>query len=270
MVLPLVPSLQAQSTGPSGILDWSEFPLIRKTPRPGFGTWMGAEPANTCSTLWQVRLETFRGVRLELGLGTADSLKIGVMARNKTWLFDCWGRRMHGNDVASYGGMMREGDVIGILYNRAADELTFLQNGVSMGPAFSGLSGKHERRLLYPVIHFPFFPLDTIRILQPGAEDVASATRDAQSCSCDGDDNDTMQWEAPPHPDDGKVRYPAQVVSALSPCLEMTRLTSLYSNPFPDRKNETADYGRMNEKCLRGEFQMLQRVSCLASLPGDK
>ena len=134
---------------------------------------------------------------------------------------------MHGNDVASYGGMMREGDVIGILYDRAADTLTFLQNGVSMGPAFSGLSGKDERRLLYPVIHFPFFPLDTIRIMQPGAEDVASATRDAQSC-CDGDDKDTMQWEAPPHPDDGKVRCTLQFLDSLSPCLQ----TGPYSNPI--------------------------------------
>ena len=99
---PCRPSRLAQAES----LDWSEFPLIRKTPRPGFGTWMGAQPANTCSTLWQVRLETLRGVRLEVGLGTADSLKIGVMARKKTWLFDCWGAQ----DARERRGVLRWND----------------------------------------------------------------------------------------------------------------------------------------------------------------
>lgn len=45
------------------------------------------------------------------------------------WVFDCFGRALHGSRVRGYGCKFKDGDVLGVLLNTADNSLYFFMQG---------------------------------------------------------------------------------------------------------------------------------------------
>mmetsp|Transcript_45638 Transcript_45638/g.116794 ORF Transcript_45638/g.116794 Transcript_45638/m.116794 type:complete len:453 (+) Transcript_45638:52-1410(+) len=198
-VLSMLPSPSSAAPAALGApLDSGAFPQLRKNDRPGFGTFVGAELANAYNCQFEVRLDNFTGVNLEVGLAPASAFASGGLEKSRAWLFDCWGRKAHGGRREAYGGKLRTGDRLGVLFNYAAQSLSFLLNGVSMGVCFTGVTclgpgGKVQP--LYPVVSIPHVPGEAVTLLEPSPNCRDLLALEASATS----------WACPPHPDDNKL-----------------------------------------------------------------
>mmetsp|Transcript_10101 Transcript_10101/g.29024 ORF Transcript_10101/g.29024 Transcript_10101/m.29024 type:complete len:521 (-) Transcript_10101:355-1917(-) len=188
---------QHPNPGTTPLLDTASWPRLVKTSRPGLGTFMGAEPVNSYSTLFEATIERMEGAGLDIGVAPTSALEGGNIRKSKAWLYDCWGRASHSGHSAAYGAKVRPGDRVGVLYNAATDTLSFLLNGVSMGVAFSGLRAHlMPAQMLYPIISMPFIPGEAVLLshLRPaGAQDMVALERSSE------------QWVCPSHPDDSNL-----------------------------------------------------------------
>jgi len=197
---------------PTALLDSSCFPTLVKNSRPGFGTFVGAEPANAYNTLFELRVERFAGVNLEVGLAPASAFSGGGLHKSRAWLFDCWGRKSHRGTSSAYGAKLRPGDRLGVLFNHAAKSLTFLHNDISMGTAFTGVKTQQP---LFPVVSMPFLPGEAVTLLEP-----SRACRDLLPLEATH-----AHWVCPPHPDDDKLVVETMWYSSFRLALDMSVLT---------------------------------------------
>jgi len=184
LVLPLGPTVNMELSNHSQVLDIdTKAQTVRKNMKPGISFVLGKEPVSTCSTYWEIRLDQFTSHRCEIGVAVRPVVTSCGFNKSYTWVFDCFGHVTANYVSQEYGGKMRTGDMVGVLYDAAADTLSFFDNGRCMGVAFEGLIGQHKGA------YGPLFP---IVILEKPEEQVTLQAGAAGWCPA-------------PHPDDGKL-----------------------------------------------------------------
>ncbi|CAN0161864.1 unnamed protein product [Pylaiella littoralis] len=150
-----------------------ETGVLRKTTRPGMGTIMAKERVDKMTCYWEVKIETFTGVRLEIGVATRRSIYRGGCNKDECWVFDCYGRACHGARVRGYGCKLQAGDVVGVLLNTADSSLSFFLQGECMGTAFRNVRAPPDRGAglgLYPLVVLPSVAHEAVRLAAVGDE----------------------------------------------------------------------------------------------------
>ncbi|CAM9619074.1 unnamed protein product [Chrysoparadoxa australica] len=116
----------------------------------GGGSILLGEPIDRLTCYWEVRIDCFRGYRMDIGVASSD--------RRQTWCIDCWGRALrNGGDMRAYGCKMVDNDVIGVLLSTYNNTLLFFLGGVCLGTAFSRVVAPAGTSLR-PYIAFPNVP----------------------------------------------------------------------------------------------------------------
>ncbi|CAM9283987.1 unnamed protein product [Scytosiphon promiscuus] len=191
----------------------TETGVLRKTPRPGMGTIMAKERVDKMTCYWEVKVEAFTGVRLEVGVATRRSIYGGGYNKDECWVFDCYGRACHRDRVRGYGCKLKPGDVLGVLLSTASDSLSFFVGGECMGTAFRNVRAPAGQGL-YPLIVLPSVAHESVRLL--GCADKRGSTYFPAPVRSLLATHRT--WRARPHPNDGDIivqTYDAQMIHRL-------------------------------------------------------
>lgn len=139
--------------------------VCRKTVRPGMGTVLAKERLDLMTCYWEVKIEAFSGVRLEIGVATRRCIRRGGLDKDEYWAFDCYGRARHGSRIRGYGCKVKAGDVIGVLLNTADNSLSFFLHGECMGTAFRNVRAPVGLGL-YPLLVLPSVARETVQLLR--------------------------------------------------------------------------------------------------------
>eukprot|EP00752_Nemacystus_decipiens_P016796 g15032.t1 len=205
----------------------TETGILRKTPRPGMGTIMANERVDKMTCYWEVKIEAFTGVRLEIGVATRRSIYRGGCNKDECWVFDCFGRACHGARVRGYGCKLKAGDVLGVLLNTADNSLSFFVQGECMGTAFRNVRPPAPDLGLYPLIVLPSVAHETVRLTSCAASGGAASSSFSFPAPVGPLLATKRTWQARPHPNDFDIiveTYDAQVIHRL-PGLDPARTT---------------------------------------------
>ncbi|CAB1115983.1 unnamed protein product [Ectocarpus sp. CCAP 1310/34] len=130
---PLLPTVDERHGNEDNAVEVdTETGALRKTPRPGMGTIMAKERVDKMTCYWEVKIQVFTGVRLEVGVATRRSIYRGGCDKDECWVIDCYGRACHGTRLRGYGCKLKAGDVLGVLLNTADDSLSFFVKGMHL------------------------------------------------------------------------------------------------------------------------------------------
>ncbi|CAM9125700.1 unnamed protein product [Choristocarpus tenellus] len=166
MVYPLGPTLDEAHGSNADVVDVDEITgICRKSARPGMGALIGKERIDVHTCYWEVKLENFSGVRLEVGVGSRDCMSMGGINKEECWLFDCFGRALHEGRIRGYGCKLQTGNVVGVLLDTRTSSLSFFLQGVCMGIAFRNVRFDDDRGL-YPLIVLPSVPGEVVQLMQ--------------------------------------------------------------------------------------------------------
>ncbi|CAM9925057.1 unnamed protein product [Discosporangium mesarthrocarpum] len=170
MVFPLGPTLDCFRGSINNVVEVEKNSgLCRKSSRPGMATLLGNERLDVYTCYWEVRVETFQGVRLEIGVGSRGCVATGGLNANECWVFDCFGRAKHAGRIRGYGCKIHEGDIVGVLLDATARSLSFFLNGICMGTAFRNVRFL-DGRGLYPLVVLPSITGEAIQLCRwPGS-----------------------------------------------------------------------------------------------------
>lgn len=163
-------TLRAPRKSPNGLsVSTSEDGILNvcKTRLPGDAHMVFEHDVSQTSTFWEVRLDEFRGHRVEIGVAKPGAFRFGMVERASSWSFDCFGRACIAGYRRTYGRHMCTGDVIGVVYDAARGVLAFLDRGVSMGALVIRRYRSTPHSPLYPFIYFPCFQGESVSILRP-------------------------------------------------------------------------------------------------------
>lgn len=141
-----------------------EVATIRKSGYPGDAYIMFERDVTEMSTAWSVRLDEFRGNRVEIGVATRDAFRFNTVERRSSWSFDCFGRTCCAGRRSTYGRPMRAGEMLTVVYDVSCAVLVFVDGGLSMGALPVRAP---PRQPLYPFIYFPFLHGETVTVLRP-------------------------------------------------------------------------------------------------------
>ncbi|CAM9197435.1 unnamed protein product [Ectocarpus fasciculatus] len=187
----------------------AETGVLRKTPRPGMGTVMAKERVDKMTCYWEVKIQVFTGVRLEIGVATRRSIYRGGCDKDECWVIDCYGRACHGTRLRGYGCKLKAGDVLGVLLNTADDSLSFFVKGVCMGTAFRNVRAPSGLGL-YPLVVLPSVAHEEVKFTscaEGGSASFPAPVRPLLATK--------RTWRARPHPNDWDIiveTYDAQVI----------------------------------------------------------
>lgn len=157
--LPLSPRLDKSFGRGVDAIYTSDGVRLRKNNVAGDGIALLCVVPRCIATYWEFEIERFRGRRIELGLTTKNALRFGSIDRRESWSFDCFGRANVAGMRRTYGRQMKEGDVVGIVYDIFKKEMYVLDNGVPMGalPVHNTRGGE-----LYPYVYLPYYPDESV------------------------------------------------------------------------------------------------------------
>jgi len=187
---------------------------VSKGASPAPGTLLGAQRVDRVAVFWEIRLTTFVGHRLLIGVAPPSCLRHGHVEMASAYLFDCAGRRLGGGAPARvYGRKMGSGDRVGVLYDPGSRTLTFFDGGVSMGVAFRGVTPPRGAAGLYPVVQLPGLPGEAVAVVPAadlrvgggdgrggGGSRLVDVPRGVAALA-----STASRWAAPPHPRDGQL-----------------------------------------------------------------
>ncbi|KAG5174950.1 hypothetical protein JKP88DRAFT_203998 [Tribonema minus] len=179
--MPHRPSMRIRVS--SGLLKTDRGKLSRAS-RPGSGVITGRDRVDGLSCYWEVELQHFTGLRLEIGVCSAAAVPDGGLGgssgdsgcvdRAHTWTFDCAGRARHGAVTKAYGASLPAGAVVGVLFNARAATLTFFCDGVCMGVAHHQVRAAAAASArgrggggLYPIVIIPSVTGERVAVRAP-------------------------------------------------------------------------------------------------------
>lgn len=123
------------------------------------------------SSSWRLRLDTFKGHRLDVGVALSSAFRHGMVERASSWRFDLFGRACAAGESISFGRQFLPGDVLTIVYDAGASRLAFIDGscGACMGSLYVDVGSK-THLALHPFIYFPALAGERITLLAGAAQ----------------------------------------------------------------------------------------------------
>lgn len=136
---------------------------IQKTSTPGDAYVVFDKNISKVSCSWKVKLEQFKGHRIEIGIALPSAFRFGMVERASSWSFDCFGRACIAGKNITYGRQILNNESITIVYDSKHRTLSFLDvNHISMGCLHMQIT---DDSILYPFIYFPYFKGECLSII---------------------------------------------------------------------------------------------------------
>lgn len=139
---------------------------LRKNSLPGDAFVVFDRCVTGTSAFWRFRIDQFKGQRIDVGVAMPHAFRFATVERKASWSFDCFGRVSLAGQRHAYGRQMKEGDILGVLYDAKTNSLSFLDNGVCMGVV--PLVGLGAKAHLLPFVYLPYHEGESVTLLQGG------------------------------------------------------------------------------------------------------
>lgn len=121
------------------------------------------------SAAWRLRLDVFRGHRLDVGVALASAFRFGMVERASSWSFDLFGRACIAGRSRPFGRHFVQGDVLTVVYNARNETLAFVDDacGACMGTLPVDFDDKSDLKL-HPFVYFPALKGERMTLLRGG------------------------------------------------------------------------------------------------------